>query len=235
VGKDDEVIETKAEQAVEQKKPSLLGIIVEPYKEFERIKNHPRIVFPIILLSIFATTLSGLTSYYLITHTDLFQQMFKQPPGAPPIEPDALRSMSTFILIASIVGSIFSVAIAAAVSALVTWLFVILFQGDVKFEELLSFHIHLYVIIILSLFINTLELFTLGGDLKTSPTSLAGVIPSEGVLKGVLAAFDVFIIWWTILFARGLQVIAKLSITKAWTIAIIFFGFCLVMSIGLRF
>ncbi|SEN59123.1 Yip1 family protein [Lihuaxuella thermophila] len=203
-----------------KEKPSLLGIITSPEKQFLRIKDHPTVWGPMILLTLVTTLITGIQMYFVVNDPVLFPGMV-DPSGNLTGELDMLK---TITVISGTVGALFIIPLGSLVGALFTWILVLLFQGEAKYRQLLSFGLHLMVLNVLSLLVNFIALIGFGiNPLEGSVTSLAAILPVEGMLKGFLTVLDVFMIWGLFLTANGLKVIAKLSSGKAWTISLLFF------------
>lgn len=203
-------------------KPSLWDMIFSPEKQFIRMKENPVIWVPLILITLFSTLLSAAMAYFMANDPQMIEQMMQGQTDGVAIDQGILK---VILIVGGGVGGFISAPFSALIGAAITLLFVMLFQGEATYRQLFSFHVHLYVLSLLSLIVNLLVYITFGGDLNVRATSLASLVEAEGVLKGLLLTFDVFIIWSTILLANGLTVIANLSRGKAWTIALIHFVF----------
>ncbi|MBA4496493.1 Yip1 family protein [Paenactinomyces guangxiensis] len=207
-------------------KPSLIGMIVSPEKQYRRIKENPTIWLPMIILMVLATALIGLQMYLLVNDPQYLQQTLR---GAGNVSLDIETMKIWTIGIGTAVGFL-TVPFSSLLAAFFTWIFVMLMQGEAKFRQLFSFQLHLYVISLLSLIVSVILFSAFDLDPNVPATSLASIIPAEGAVKGLLSAIEVFAIWGTVLTASGLQVIASLSRGKAWTIAIIFWCVVAVFS-----
>ncbi|TCP64283.1 YIP1 family protein [Baia soyae] len=201
-------------EKVEVKKPTIFGAITNPTEQFERIRRNPKFGLALFVFTMIGAILIGITTF--ITAND---SSIVQAPVAPGVD---AKAMNMVLAVTGVVFGAITIVGAAALCALVTWLLVTLFQGEITFKQAFSLFIHLNVITCMSLSLNVAMYYLFHLSIIVPVTSLASVIPIKGFWHGILSYVDVFQILYTILLAMGLRVIGKISAYKAWTIAILF-------------
>ncbi|MFC4075457.1 Yip1 family protein [Salinithrix halophila] len=189
-------------------KPSMLGIILEPTKQFERIRENPRVALPLILLLV-AFGLVGTWTGFLSADS----------PTTGSEVPVWLTVGMAAIVMALGVG------VALLLTSLFHWLLTLLFRGEASYKQIFSLNTHLYILVLLSMIVTyTVASLTDVDPLQpVAPTSLAAVIDAKGFIGGILSGIEVFALWQLVLTAMGLSVIARISRGKAWTAALIIF------------
>ncbi|SDY02633.1 Yip1 family protein [Thermoactinomyces sp. DSM 45892] len=207
---------SSSQENVAVEKPTIFGALTNPTEQFERIRRNPKFGLALVLFIIMGAILTGITTYITINDPSLMPT---------PIASDVTIDMKTMNMVLMITGAVtgaIMVVIAAAICALITWLLVTLFQGEITFKQAFSLFIHLSVITYLSLMINITMYYLFQLSPAIPVTSLASVIEAKGFWHGILSHIDVFQIVYTALLAKGLQIVGKLSASKSWTIAILF-------------
>ncbi|SFX08006.1 Yip1 domain-containing protein [Thermoactinomyces sp. DSM 45891] len=207
---------SSSQENIVLKKPTILGVMTNPTEQFERIKKNPKFGLALVLFIIMGAILTGITTYIMINDPSLMPS-----PPASDVNIDT-KTMNMIMIITGAVTGAIMVVIAAVIYALITWLLVTLLQGEITFKQAFSLFIHLSVITYLSLIVNIVMYYLFHLSMAIPVTSLASVIETKGFWHGILSYIDVFQIIYTVLLAKGLQIIGKLSASKAWTIAILF-------------
>lgn len=198
------------------KGPTLWGILFEPTRQFERMIDRPRFGWALAVMVVAGALVAAMIAY------SVAQQM-PIPEEAQMIDP---KQIALFSGITGFVGGLVGVPVTLLLISLIQKLFVMLFQGEATYRQLFSMNTHLYLLTFISSLIMAVMLLVLGSqaDPEIYPTSLAAVVPAEGVLKGILNGIELFALWKLFLAAKGLSIIARLSSGKAWTIALILFA-----------
>ncbi|MDR6227021.1 YIP1 family protein [Desmospora profundinema] len=217
-------VNTSSPKGKEGKKPSFLGMIWEPGQQFERIREQPRIVVPLLVVVVLMVVLS-------VAMVEPTMELPEHQAGIDQLGEDAYRSMT---YVGASIGMMFIVPLLILISTLLHWLLTLLLQGRATFAQLFSFNTYLSIFGILSMAVYAVYLWTVGvgehGDVY--PTSLAAFIPAEGFLKGLLSGIEVFSIWQLIVTALGLSAIAGVSRGKGWVAALIPFLLVLLVMAG---
>ena len=212
----------------ESSKPSLLKIVLDPTKEFQKIRNKPSIFIPLLIISLCSALIGGATTFFMDTETLLKDA---------PTESAGILEGNAGLVKGFLVGG-------ASLSSLITPFFTILLlsvfllllvkikKSDVTFKQLFSMNTYIYTISIIGTFINSSIILLIHGDLSKFPTSLGAMVDSEGVLSGILSKVEIFQIWQLILIAIGLQYIAKISKAYSYTIVTIIFILSIAITVS---
>lgn len=205
------------EQTEGADKPQLLGMIMSPVEQFERIKKRPVIWMPLIII----TVLTILVSFMTLGTID-----FSGEPGMEDADfsEDELQMIKIVGIISgafvSLVVPIFSIT----VSSLIFLLAAKIVKSPVKFKELFSMNTFVYVIGLFGAILNGIIFLLAGGSENAADyTSLNSLVDMEGPLGSLLAELDIFNIWMLILSAIGLHIVGRFSKKAAWSVMIILF------------
>lgn len=194
-------------------KPSLLGMITSPGEQFERIKDNPRIIVALLVITALAIVSALLT---LKGMDAMMEEQFAE---------FGEEEMFMFTIVTQITTVVFAAIGPAAIiliSAAIYLVIAKIAQSDVTFKQLFSMFTYLSIITILGGLLNGIMLALVGGNPETSFTSLNSIVGAEGVLGVILNSIEVFMIWGLILTAIGLQIVADFSKKLAWGVVIAF-------------
>src|SRR5699024_9509241 len=196
------------EQTEMVKKPQLLGMIMSPVEQFERIKQRPIIWIPLIII----TVLTVLVSFMTIGSVDFSGQPGMEDVEFSEEELDAIR-------IVGIIGGAF-----ASMIVLIFLLAVKIVKAPVTFKKLFSMNTFIYVIGLFGGILNGLIFLLADGSSNAKDyTSLNSLVNMDGPLGRLLSELDIFNIWVLILSAVGLHIVGKFSKKSAWSVMIILF------------
>lgn len=215
-------MENEVEYETEQKNPSLIGMITSPREQFERIRDNPKILVGLIVITLIALVSALLT--------------LESMSGA--LEEELIDFTEDELLIFTLVTQITTVVMALVIPSAViligaTVYFIIakVANREVSFKQLFSLFTYVAFITGIGGLINALLAYFITGSNPEIPfTSLNILFADEGPLGVFLSSIDIFAIWGIILTAIGLQIVAKFSKPLAWGIVIgfnvlmIFFG-----------
>lgn len=206
-------------------KPSLLGIILEPGKQFDRIRERPVIMVPLLVVLL----LMGLASVATV------EPMLQLPEMQTQMEMIGEDLFRYSLYLMTPVSTILMVLISILFTAFCHWLLTLLFQGSARFRQIFSLNAHLGVFGILAIAVYAVFLWVVGVSESTAayPTSLGALIPASGFGGGVLAGIEVFAIWQLIVRAWGLSAISRISSGKAWVTALVPFVIVLLVTAGI--
>lgn len=212
------------EQAREYK-PSLLGMITNPNEQFERMKKRPAFwgaLVSIILLTLVGTWLS-LSGFDINQVTDMQELNDFTTEELVAFE---ILSKLTFIVI-----GLAGVLIKAVIMSFLFMIFARSFESTVSFKQLFSMNTYILFIVSLGVLLNGFITTLLGADPESTFTSLGSFIKINGTFGELLKHIELFEIWGLILTAIGLQKVAGYSKKAAWTIAVLFFVFTVLLMI----
>lgn len=202
---------TKMSEYTQVKKPSMLGIITEPKKQFERIKIHPVFWGALVTATIFFTIGSLLTTLSLNVESmgDFTEE-----------EKAMVKQLTT---IGSIFRGIFSPVLTVLISSFVYLIVAKVCQSDVSFRQLFSMNTYIMIIIAMGLIFNGIMALLIGSNTELASTSLGSIMNVEGPIGALFEKIELFKIWSVIISAIGLQKVADLSKGVAWSILLTFF------------
>lgn len=198
-------------EEVKNHKPAIIGIIINPVQQFERIKKKPKI-WGAMLVVIILTALGGWLTAMNVEIPDLEGMGDAGAVGT-----------NTIAGITSIVVSIIIVLITVLITSAIYMLIAKIAQSTVRFKQLFSMSTYIYIITALGATLNGIIVAIVGGSPEVMATSLGSIIQAKGAMGGLWDSIEVFSVWNFILTALGLQIVAGFSKKLAWTIVIVFF------------
>ncbi|OAZ59494.1 Membrane protein YknW [Bacillus siamensis] len=205
-------------------KPSIFGVITSPVVQFKRLREHPVIGLPLLIVIILVAAgsiLRGLGMNYeeLLTSSSL-----------DGLTDDQIEMTKTIAKFGSIFGSIFGGIIALFIVPLIYWLCVKISGGVTTYKKMLSLGLFTAFITNIGLVINGLVIYFTDAGSLYPVTSLASVIPAGDGVSVFLSAIDIFSIWSYILLALGLRYTGGISKKAGWISAIVLFVIMLLVS-----
>lgn len=211
-----------------EKKPTLLGTIFSPVRQFQRISQKPAFWLAFITFVFLSSWLLGANEYYVVKQPEYSQILLSSFPPEQRDQVDVKAIQMNSMSYASL-GGFFGGILLPLLGAFLLWIWSKLVKGAGTFRHYFSFQVHLFSIYILSFLFQLLMTMAFNQASHPLSLSLAFLVPGEGVFKQVLGMLDLFTIWVAVLLGIGLKIIAKVSDVKAWSVPVIF----LLMVIGL--
>ncbi|HLQ73050.1 MAG TPA: Yip1 family protein [Bacillota bacterium] len=205
----------------ENNSASIIGMITEPKRQFQRIKNRPTIWKPmgiIMVMYIIGTFLS-------VSAIDVPEEL-----KALQID-DELSQSSSFDIIGNIVGGGLAPIISVAVVTVVYWVIAKIFQSHVTFKQMFSMNTYILFIGAIGVVINGLLTYFFGDGTSVEMTSLSYYLDVSPTMDVVISSVEVFSLWTIVLSAFGLHIVASLSKPLSWAIPIIFVAANIFLSI----
>ncbi len=224
-------METNLEmQKVEETKPmsffeKLIGIFVSPTKVFENIKEYPKMLWPIVFVSM-VTMLTGLVRMPLLEITlqrtnNMYMERYNMD----------LASMQAGAEGASEIGNIVGIALSPitvcilwAMGSVILWGISKLFKGKADLKQILSLNAHVMMLsgigallaAPLGLLLQTdISVFSLGILLMDiDPTSF---------IHNLAQMIDIFGIWTTVLTAFGLSIISDFTKLRGYILSFLLY------------
>lgn len=210
------------QQETRVEKPSLFGMIMNPREQFERIRENPKIIVALLIVTFL--TIVGLLM--MESGMDL-----SDDPSLAGMSEEELLLVSIAGQIMFIIMGLFTPIVIILITTLVLFGLAKIVQSQVTFKQLFSMNTYAYLISVLGLVINGFVMMLVKpSNPDTYFTSLDSIINAEGVLRGLLSNFEVFNIWYLVVIAIGLQVVAKFSKKLSWSVVIAFFILSAVLS-----
>jgi len=200
-------VEANVETTSQVKKPSLLGIMTSPVRQFERMRERPAIWLPMFIV----LALSAFSVY--LVYRELSQSLGLN------INPGMAAT-----------SKVFQTLIFFVLSALVLWLISKIGNGETSFICMVSLSVFATFVTAIRDVITSLVFYFSNSPVVFPFASLAGYIPAEELLLSVLGMFDLFTIWSYALVAVGLQKAAGASKRASWIGVSVLFVFMLVLS-----
>src|SRR5690625_491213 len=201
------------ENEVNVEKPSLLGMITDPITQFERIRMNPKVLVPFIIV----TVLTAIGMLFMLSQIDLIGD----DPYFNSMGEEELMYMTIFIQIIFVITGLLTPAISILISTVVYLIIAKIVKSAVSFKQLFSMATFIYIISVLSIFINALAFLAISNpDPNLLLTSLNSLVEAEGALGAFLGSIEIFTVWGMILSAIGLQIVAKFSKGLSWGIVI---------------
>jgi hypothetical protein len=196
------------------------GIFTSPGKVFDYLKVKPDYLIPLVI----ALLISVLSSYlfYDIAITDQIDRI-EQNDNIPAERKDAIidqmesgkegtqRMVSTFVI-----APVAVLVIYLLVSAIFLFIGSVLLGGKAKYKQILSVYSYSYLIVIfLSTLIKTpLILAKRTTKIQMSPAVFLDADQISTALYNFIGSFDIFVVWFLVVFALGFSTIYGFSKLK---------------------
>ncbi|NPC92394.1 YIP1 family protein [Bacillus sp. WMMC1349] len=206
------------EEIVKLKKPSLFGIITNPVKQFNRIRERPTVWLPLVIVAI------------LCSAADFFLDL-KFPDDHSVFVNINLEGAGKYFLygILIVIGS-FRYAFSYVISALVLWLIAKIGGGKTNFVTMFSLSIYISIVTAISSLMISIACYFKGSLDPLMLTNLSGYIEVDLPFVMVLLMIDIFTIWNLVLTAIGLQKTAGASKVASWIGVAILFALSLLLG-----
>src|SRR5690625_1198264 len=161
----------------EVEKPSVFGMIMNPKEQLEKIRNNPKSLMPVLIVT--AVTFIGiLLLYYSFTvPPELFEELSEQELQL------ALNVGKITLIVAGLIGPIFGITLASLIYFLVAKMI----RSEVSFKQMFSMFAHLNIIGAIGSIIHGLAVLLIPGiNREISITSLESIVNAGGILGAVL-------------------------------------------------
>lgn len=199
-------------------KPSLLGMIMSPTEQFERIKERPRIWGAMAIITVLFVIGTWLTS---LNVEGEWLKGFTE---------DEVAVIESFAKAGAIVGGFIVPIFTVLISSFVYWIIAKVASSEVSFKQLFSMNTYIMIISALSIIVNGLLSKLIGSDPEKLSTSLGSIIDTTGAMGALINNIELFAIWGVIIAAIGLHKVASFSKGLAWTISIGFFVLSIIFA-----
>jgi len=186
------------------KKPSVIGIITSPKKQFIRMKEKSPILLPLVLIMILLLVSGVLVSYTGLNNPDL-----------QAINADSDLKVPNAVLFGlGAGGSLLSGTIGLLINAAFYKACMAVMKNKTSYKKLLVVVIYSTIISLVGLLINSiLAIITNGYDVTY--TSLAPLFNQDkGILYSILQKFDIFNVWYYVVLGLGLNIVGGLGKSK---------------------
>lgn len=185
--------------------PNIFKMITEPKIQLQRIKNNPKVIFPLILI-VFISILGFIfiaQGIDMIGDDEEILQMSE-------------AELGLFLLFSQLVFAAFGLItpiFLVVISSFIYFIIGKLIKSKATYIQYLSLMTFISLPIALQIFINGIFFIVFGevhGD-YTMFTSLNVLFGETGLLGGLLAGLEIFSVWFYILLAYGLVIVADYS------------------------
>lgn len=213
-----------SEQFNNDHKPSLLGIIMSPEEQFVKIRNNPRILGALIVITLIFVVGTVMQMSYVDPKTLIDDEL------ASVLGPGDEHIAYILAVFGSGIAALFMPVIIILISTVIYFVVAKIVKSPVLFKQLFSMNTYIMLITAIGLFINGLFTASIGADPAVMFTSLGAFVQVDTMLGAILANFELFALWSLILTAMGLQIVAGFSKGAAWTVTIVLFVIGIVFS-----
>lgn len=203
-----EVEETRVE------KPSLFGMIMNPREQFERIKQNPKIIVALIIVTL-------LTTVGMVMMANGID--FMNDPTLAGMPEEELMMVAMISQIGFVIVGVFTPVFGILIAAFIHWIIGKIVHSEASFKQMFSMNTYIFVISAISFILNGIVFMLIGGEAEILFTSLNSIIGAKGILGAFLGSIEIFSIWAYIITALGLQVVAKFSKGLSWAVVIVFY------------
>ncbi|WP_144597541.1 Yip1 family protein [Bacillus cereus] len=205
-------------------KPSLLGIIISPGLQFERMKMSEKVWGMFFLVALLQGLVGAFGTYVMNTSPEGIK-MKKELGGLV-----GQGSLTLEIIYGAISGFV-EAMIGALFVAGIYKVFIMLFGNDTSYKTLLTIIVYTNIVLIIGGLINTILNLIFGGG-ATEYTSLGPLFTEGSFAYEIGTTVEVFYVWNLVLIWLGLQITAGLSKVKAAIpIMILFIIFAIIILI----
>lgn len=200
------------------RKPSIFGMIFSPNEQFERIRERPVVLVPLLIILGIAIVMAILVGQAVMNYAPSAEELG--------LAEEEVKAMESLIMGGAIATTFLAIPFGLLISTLIYFAIAKIAKSQVTFKQMFSLSIFVGFIGVLGQLINSIVMMALNTNPDETlfmPTSLNGLVNATGALGGVLSAIEIFSIWGTILLALGLHKVAGLSKKASWIIVIVFF------------
>ncbi|ADC49239.1 hypothetical protein BpOF4_05885 [Alkalihalophilus pseudofirmus OF4] len=194
-------------------KPSIFKFITEPQEQFRRMRENPKVLVPLLIVTavyaLWAALFSFLADFQLMMG-DLSAEDMAMIEGA-----------ETAIRVSTFVTSLLMPVIGGVIGAFIMWIVVKLTAGDATFKQLFSLNVFIMFIGGIGLVLNSILTLALNLNPAQMITGLTVFFDPYDPMYSLVSLFEVFSIWSIILMAMGLRIVASMKPVTAWVVTLI--------------
>ncbi len=204
----------------------IIGVFFRPAKVFESLRRKPDIVVPLILVAVVTVVVSNLVVDIAIN--DQIRQI-EQNETIPDDQKDliidrmeASRTGSSRFLYTSIIPVLTTMIVLLVVTGVFLGIGNFVLGGAAGFKQMFSIYLYAYLILAIAGNLVKVPLWLTQKTLKVQ-TSLAILLPTtqnKTTLYTILSNFDVFTLWFLVVFGIGFATLYRFSQQKG--IAVVF-------------
>ncbi|NLY43239.1 MAG: YIP1 family protein [Clostridiaceae bacterium] len=192
------------------------GVIFEPAKSFEEIKDKPTFLFPFIIMSIVV----GVTTYAMMPYMDIISAYSLELMGVTPDHPAFQQQNVQQPLFITIPLGILSVILGWVVMAGLCRLLSMIFVGEGNFKKDLSVFANTYVFSLIGSIISAVLLVATGSAAKmnVSLSLFTPFLEKTSFTFWLLNSINIFTLWGLIIAALGISIVENIKKVKAYLI-----------------
>ncbi|PFM56452.1 hypothetical protein COJ48_28400 [Bacillus cereus] len=196
-------------QKVGGEKPSLLGMVISPGLQFERMKMSKKVWGMFFLVALLQGLVGGLGTYVMKTSPEgvKMKEELVELAGQGSL---TLTLEIIYGTVSGFVGAMFGALFVAAIYKV----FMMFFGNDTSYKTLLTIIVYTNIVLIIGGLINTILNLILGSG-ATEYTSLGSFFTEGSFAYEIGNTIEVFNVWNLVLIWLGLQITAGLSKVKA--------------------
>jgi hypothetical protein len=206
----------------------LAGVFYEPGKVFADLAEHPRFIWPLVIMIVLGLAFSYSISTHVGWDQTIRQTLTNNPRTADLTPAQKEQAIARGAQVAGVIGWVGAVVgppvLILIIAGILTGLFNALLGTDLKFKQMFSITAYamlirgLYsILIILVMYLKPPEDF----DIRFNPFSIGGYLDRSETPKWLMSlatSLDLFSIWVVVVLAIGFSVAAKkISFTKSLT------------------
>lgn len=189
-------------------------MILNPGQQFERMKQNPRILVPLIIVSLMFLVSMSMAAISM----DI--QVLMGTQGTEGISEAEWEGMLLFTRIFMVIWGIVTAVLMVFIYSVLHLIVTKIAGSSVTFKQLFSMNTFIIFIGAIGALLNYGIVMAIGGNSLFLMTSLAGVLNSDNML---LNSIELFAIWQMLLVGLGLHKVAGLSKGVAYTTAIVIY------------
>lgn len=200
-------------------KPNIFTMIWSPIEQFEKIRQKPLILFPILIV----------TFIYIVAYTLLAISLNVEDVRLSGMTLDEAEMVLAISKATTAISGFFIPIFSIFLATIIQLIIIKIAKKNVTFKQLLSMNSHIAIIGAIGILLNySISLLWAGESKGLLWTSLAGILQNN---SAILESFEIFSIWQYILTAIGLFKVGQLSKKVSAILIILLFLFTLGMAI----
>ncbi len=202
-----------------------LGVLFEPARAFQEIKNQPTLLLPIIIMLVILIATTVLTLPYT-KEVSLYQYELM---GLSPNHPIVVQQLEKVATVST--GSIIIGIVVNSIAMILGWLFMagisrlvsMIFVGAGKFTQDLSVFANTSLITFIGALVSTILLIVTGNPamMNTSLSLFVPFLEKTSFLYWLLNYINIFSLWGIIIAGFGISIVENISKVKAYTIVLV--------------
>jgi hypothetical protein len=192
---------------------------INPRRLFKSVKEKPIYIFPFLIALI--SSVAGVIVTYTVGKEAMIEQVTESLKGNPGADMAMNILTSPAMLVIGIISAVFGVFAALLVPALIYWILIKIFKGEIKISQMISVYAICYIATALGSILQVIYTVATKKTILQSTTTFSDLL---------INSLNIFSLWKMVLLVFGISAAANLSKKKSITIVLIMFVLALLFS-----